>query len=90
MNVRRFGGLEARQLHQELHLGPVGDGLLRLHESIRLGFNYQMADVTRADFRHRVPDMIIGAIAEVESIPIVTANPNDFVSYFPAVQLIKP
>ncbi len=21
--------------------GPVGDGLLRLHESIRLGFNYQ-------------------------------------------------
>lgn len=37
-----------------------------------------------------LPDMIIGAIAEVENIPLVTANPGDFASYFPTVQLIKP
>jgi predicted nucleic acid-binding protein len=37
-----------------------------------------------------LPDMIIGAIAEIENIPLVTANPEDFVSYFPTVQLIKP
>jgi hypothetical protein len=43
--------------------GPLTDGLLRLHESIRLGFNGQMADVPREVFRERVkayerPDFI--------------------------------
>jgi predicted nucleic acid-binding protein len=37
-----------------------------------------------------LPDMIIGAIAEVENIPLATANPGDFASYFPTVHLIKP
>ncbi len=37
-----------------------------------------------------LPDMIIGAIAETENIPLVTANPGDYASYFPTVQLIKP
>ena len=37
--------------------GPVADGLARLHESIRLGFDNQMADVPRTDFRNRVADV---------------------------------
>lgn len=44
----------------------------------------------RGQGKRVLPDMIIGAIAEVENIPIVTANPSDFVSYFPTVQLINP
>lgn len=43
--------------------GPVEGGLVRLHESIRLGFDNQMADVPRREFRERVvslgrPDFI--------------------------------
>lgn len=44
--------------------GPVTGGLLHLHESIRLGFDNQTADVSRAVFRDRVaginrPDFIV-------------------------------
>ena len=43
--------------------GPVAGGLVRLHESIRVGFDNQIADVPRIDFRNRVasikrPDFI--------------------------------
>lgn len=43
--------------------GPIAGGLFRLHEIIRLGFDNQMADVRRDDFRARVaganrPDFI--------------------------------
>jgi hypothetical protein len=43
--------------------GPLTGGLVRLHECIRLGFNSQMADVPRTDFRERLagvnrPDFI--------------------------------
>lgn len=43
--------------------GPESGGLVRLHESIRLGFNNEMADVPREAFRERVsgearPDFI--------------------------------
>ena len=34
--------------------GPVVGGLVRLHECIRLGFNSQMVDVPRTDFRERL------------------------------------
>lgn len=37
-----------------------------------------------------LPDMIIGAVAEVEGIPLVTANAGDFKSYFPTITLIEP
>ena len=37
-----------------------------------------------------LPDFLIGAAADVECIPLVTANPKDFVAYFPNVQVIKP
>ena len=37
-----------------------------------------------------MPDFLIGAIAEVAGIPLVTANSGDFSSYFPNVQLIEP
>ncbi len=37
-----------------------------------------------------LPDMIIGAVAEFEGIPLLTANAGDFASYFPTVTLIAP
>ena len=37
-----------------------------------------------------LPDFLIGAAAEVARIPLVTANPKDFVSYFPSLSVIKP
>lgn len=37
-----------------------------------------------------LPDYIIGAMAEVLNIPLLTANPKDFVGYFPEIKVIKP
>ena len=37
-----------------------------------------------------LPDMIIGAVAEIENIPLLTANAGDFKSYFPKIRLIVP
>ena len=45
--------------------GPIADGLVRLHESIRLGFDGQMVDVPRGEFRNRV-----AAVERPDFIPI--------------------
>jgi predicted nucleic acid-binding protein len=37
-----------------------------------------------------LPDFLIGAMAEVLEIPLLTANPKDFIGYFPAVATIIP
>jgi predicted nucleic acid-binding protein len=37
-----------------------------------------------------LPDFLIGALAEVTKTPLMTANPKDFVGYFPAMQMISP
>ena len=37
-----------------------------------------------------LPDYTIGAIAEVEGIPLLTTNPADYTGYFPEVEIIKP
>lgn len=37
-----------------------------------------------------LPDFLIGAAAEFENAPLVTANAKDFAGYFPNVQLIAP
>lgn len=37
-----------------------------------------------------LPDFLIGAAAEVANVPLVTANPKDFVGYFPSLVLIQP
>jgi predicted nucleic acid-binding protein len=37
-----------------------------------------------------LPDFLIGALAEVLDIPLITANPKDFAGYFPSVRLITP
>ena len=43
------------------------------------------------DFQKRVlPDMIIGAVAIFESIPLLTANESDFRKWFDGIQLICP
>ncbi len=37
-----------------------------------------------------LPDFLIGALAEIEKVPLLTANPKDFVNYFPAMKIIHP
>jgi predicted nucleic acid-binding protein len=36
-----------------------------------------------------LPDFIIGATASVAGVPLMTANPGDFVGYFPGLQIIS-
>ena len=57
----------------------------------RAGQAFKEYKVKRKGPAKRVlPDMIIGAIAEIEKIPLVTANPADFIRDFPTVKLINP
>lgn len=37
-----------------------------------------------------LPDFLIGALAEIESEPLLTRDPDKVSTYFPTVQLIKP
>lgn len=37
-----------------------------------------------------LPDFLIGAAAEVEDLPLITANERDFAGYFPKITLICP
>lgn len=37
-----------------------------------------------------LPDFIIGATADVENSPLMTANQRDYTGYFPKLQLICP
>ncbi|HEV7433791.1 MAG TPA: PIN domain-containing protein [Pseudorhizobium sp.] len=37
-----------------------------------------------------LPDFLIGALAEVEGVPLVTTNQDDFLKYFPNIQIIHP
>lgn len=42
-------------------------------------------------FKNNVlPDFMIGALAEVEGIPLVTTNEDDFKKYFPGIDIIHP
>lgn len=42
-------------------------------------------------FKNNVlPDFLIGALAAVEGIPLLTTNQNDFIKYFPRIHLIHP
>lgn len=61
------------------------DALYRAGQAFR-----EYKDTRKGQGKRVLPDMIIGAIAEVENIPLATTNPADFTSYFPHVQLIAP
>jgi len=37
-----------------------------------------------------LPDFIIGATAETETIPLMTTNGRDFIKYFPKLNIISP
>jgi predicted nucleic acid-binding protein len=47
-------------------------------------------DVNKGPKLGVLPDFLIGALAEVANIPLMTANPKDFVGYFPTMQMISP
>lgn len=37
-----------------------------------------------------LPDFLIGALAQVEGAPLLTTNQDDFLAYFPDLQIIHP
>jgi predicted nucleic acid-binding protein len=37
-----------------------------------------------------LPDFLIGALAQAEAAPLVTTNRDDFLAYFPGLQIISP
>lgn len=37
-----------------------------------------------------LPDFLIGALAKVEGYPLLTTNEDDFIKYFPDLQIICP
>jgi len=48
---------------------------------------YRMQSGTKANV---LSDFLIGAVAEVAGVPLLTANGSDYTGYFPSVQLICP
>lgn len=56
----------------------------------RAGVAFKLYRRNRGTKNNVLPDFIIGAIAEVEDIPLVTANRSDFQGYFPKIKLITP
>lgn len=44
----------------------------------------------KGQFKTALPDLFIGAHAQVLSYPILTRDPQRFTTYFPAVRLITP
>lgn len=48
---------------------------------------YRMQSGTKANV---LPDFLIGAVAEIAGVPLLTANASDYIGYFPAIQLICP
>ena len=70
-------------------------GLERMPESDAVLFRAGKAfkhyrDVNKGTKLGVMPDFLIGAMAEVASAPLLTANPKDFVGYFPDVEIKRP
>ncbi|KJE36033.1 hypothetical protein UF64_08100 [Thalassospira sp. HJ] len=47
-------------------------------------------EVNRGPKTGVLPDYTIGAIAETAEVPLLTTNPADYTSYFPAITIIDP
>jgi predicted nucleic acid-binding protein len=56
----------------------------------RAGIAFKLYKRNRGTKSNVLPDFIIGASAEVEGVPLVTANVSDFRTYFPTLKLITP
>jgi len=56
----------------------------------RAGTAFKQYKAQKGQKTNVLPDFLIGAIAEVTGAPLVTANPKDFINYFPNVQIIAP
>jgi predicted nucleic acid-binding protein len=56
----------------------------------RAGKAYQQYRANGGPRTSVLPDFLIGAVAEQAGAPLLTANPKDFLGYFPNVQLISP
>ncbi|WP_435164815.1 type II toxin-antitoxin system VapC family toxin [Falsirhodobacter sp. 1013] len=66
-------------------LSPSDEALFRAGKAYR-----QYKDLNNGPKLGVLPDYLIGAMAEVLNIPLLTANPKDFVGYFPDVVTIQP
>jgi predicted nucleic acid-binding protein len=56
----------------------------------RAGVAYKVYKSRGSTKSNVLPDFLIGAIAEVNDIPLMTANSKDFKKYFPKLNLISP
>jgi predicted nucleic acid-binding protein len=69
-------------------------GLERLSESdevlFRAGVAYKKYKESGGSKSNVLPDFLIGALAEINGSPLITANKKDFVGYFPGVKIICP
>lgn len=70
-------------------------GLQRLSASsaalVRAGKVFKhYRDVNKGPKLGVLPDFLIGAHAEAEDAPLLTANSKDFVGYFPNVRIMSP
>jgi len=57
----------------------------------RAGRAYRQYRIEHGGIKSNVlPDFLIGAQAEVSGAPLISANPGDFLTYFPELQVISP
>lgn len=66
-------------------LSPTDEALFRAGKAFK-----KYREVNNGPKLGVLPDFLIGAMAEVLNIPILTANPKDFIGYFPDVATITP
>lgn len=80
----------------ELNVALVGLGIERINTSDQAHFLAGRAYLEYKAQKHGqfkegvLPDFIVGAIEVAEGIPLMTANPKDIITYFPAAMLLRP
>ncbi|HEX3673879.1 MAG TPA: type II toxin-antitoxin system VapC family toxin [Rhizomicrobium sp.] len=56
----------------------------------RAGVAFKKYRENRGQKANVLPDFIIGAFADVVGAPLITSNPDDFLRYFPNLEIIRP
>lgn len=79
------GDLDAAMVELGVERLPADDDAL-----FSAGQAYKLYKSRKGTKTNVLPDFFIGAAAVTEGVPLVTANPKDFVGYFPSVQLLVP
>lgn len=80
------------QAYADTAILKLGIERMRCSDAVlfRAGRAYKQYRSNKGTKLNVLPDFLIGAMAEVLDIPLVTANPRDVLTYFPGVNLLKP